>query len=385
MGIIDGLAAAFFSPAILTVGFYFWDNAWTGSAVVLNAFKGCFAATLFLLVIVILAIYSGRSFWPEVPEEDTAMVWLSSFLGIVLGDSFWLLALARIGARRVILIDAIKPFLSAVAAAFMLQETPGWQVVLGMFITSSGVLCVALEKKPKKSTESIEEHEVPSVVLAPAGLREVQCGSAAAETVGAADVEPQLSESVHAPGVVLDGCCLEKDGDDKSTKVTRHLGEMEELTVGYAMSALNCLFDVAGALLTKRHGRAMTTWHINVLRFGSAGFEIALFLLLASAAASMRGQQTLAWAALPRLSTRSWFMICTGVFFATFCTPALHQYALFQIDLAVYTTLISMGPVWALPVGVALKNEGVSLRTLLGSTFAVAGVVPMALGQAERT
>ena len=49
---------------------------------------------------------------------------LSSLLGIVLADTWWLVSLARLGARRMIAIDAIKPFLAVAFGAAILGV--GW-------------------------------------------------------------------------------------------------------------------------------------------------------------------------------------------------------------------------------------------------------------------
>lgn len=47
---------------------------------------------------------------------------LSAMLGIVIGDNTWLRALRLLGARRVILVDALKPWLAAVLGHFLLDE-----------------------------------------------------------------------------------------------------------------------------------------------------------------------------------------------------------------------------------------------------------------------
>ena len=71
---------------------------------------------------------------------------LSAFLGITLGDNFWLLALKSIGARRVILVDAIKPFLAALIAWPLFGEAISYLTVIGMIVCSAGILYVSLEK-----------------------------------------------------------------------------------------------------------------------------------------------------------------------------------------------------------------------------------------------
>ena len=112
-----GLVAALLAPAVLTIGFYIWDKTWTGSAIFLNAWKGTFASSVFFLVILIHAAILQQGIFPPETEGDViGWLMLSSFLGIVIGDTFWLMALSRIGALHCILVDSIKPFLAAVLA-----------------------------------------------------------------------------------------------------------------------------------------------------------------------------------------------------------------------------------------------------------------------------
>jgi drug/metabolite transporter (DMT)-like permease len=47
---------------------------------------------------------------------------MSAMLGIVVGDNTWLRALRLLGARRVIVVDAMKPWLAAVLGHFLLDE-----------------------------------------------------------------------------------------------------------------------------------------------------------------------------------------------------------------------------------------------------------------------
>eukprot|EP00929_Paragymnodinium_shiwhaense_P025663 TRINITY_DN15463_c0_g1_i2.p1 TRINITY_DN15463_c0_g1~~TRINITY_DN15463_c0_g1_i2.p1 ORF type:complete len:106 (-),score=14.59 TRINITY_DN15463_c0_g1_i2:8-325(-) len=89
------------------------------------------------------------------------------------------------------------------------------------------------------------------------------------------------------------------------------------------------------------------------------------------------------WSALPSLSARQWGLLCLGIFFVTFLCPAMTQFAIFEIPVAIYMTLTSTGPVWTLPIGYAVKGEPISRRALLGSSLAVLGVVPMALSHAQ--
>ena len=49
-----------------------------------------------------------------------------------------------------------------------------------------------------------------------------------------------------------------------------------EMSVGYVLAFLNVLFDVAGSAITKHYGVGLTTWDINLVRFGSAAVILGI-------------------------------------------------------------------------------------------------------------
>ncbi len=54
------------------------------------------------------------------------------------------------------------------------------------------------------------------------------------------------------------------------------------------------------------------------------------------------------------------------------------HFALFKVpSLAVFSTLMCVGPIYALPLGYVIKGEKVSARAVGGSVLAVVGVIPM--------
>jgi len=67
----------------------------------------------------------------------------------------------------------------------------------------------------------------------------------------------------------------------------------------------------------------------------------------------------------------------------TFAAPALSTFALYLISLPAYATLTALGPVYALPLGYAIRRDGVTRRAVLGALLAVAGIVPLALHSAR--
>ena len=73
-------------------------------------------------------------------------------------------------------------------------------------------------------------------------------------------------------------------------------------------------------------------------------------------------------------------LVAGGVLFVTFFTPALSNYALFQIALALALTLGSVGPLYALPLTYIMQHgqRRPSFRAFLGSALSVAGIVVLA-------
>ena len=117
---------------------------WTGDAYALNLVK-CSVGSLGFVLVGALARGDG---WLAALTPD-ALRWLvaSALVGIVVGDNLWLRALRVLGARRVILVDVLKPFVAAALARVELGEGVSPGIVVGMAVTMGGVLAVALERE----------------------------------------------------------------------------------------------------------------------------------------------------------------------------------------------------------------------------------------------
>jgi drug/metabolite transporter (DMT)-like permease len=86
--------------------------------------------------------------WPAGVGTD-AILWLSlsSFIGIVIGDSLLFKAFILIGPRLTTLIFASSPILATVIAWFFLGEKLGWLDLAGVVITLSGISWVVSERQ----------------------------------------------------------------------------------------------------------------------------------------------------------------------------------------------------------------------------------------------
>ena len=375
MPALSGALASLAAPLLMTVGLAVWDLHWRGSAFALNMFKGSLATVGFLLLSVVTRLgpdsdpISGARFTGEV----VVPLVLSSFLGILVGDFAWLEALRLIGARRVILVDALKPFLSAVLGWAVLGEELNWWAVAGIAVTAGGVTAVSLEKTVAEGGGSESEEESEEESEAVEREEELEAAAAIKIRVGGSSGSPQVS-SARASG--RGGAGLGYSG------------------LGYFWAAINVVFDCFASVLTKRHGEGLNAWEIGLVRFGSASAAMVLISGLmalrekwkekplsssSSSNSSKASPAARPWYKLPSMSLPSYLHVSFGVFLVTFACSALRNYALFEIPLAAALTLGAVGPIYALPVVWLVKGEEVTGRAAGFTVLAVCGVAILCL------
>lgn len=353
--------ASLLSPAMMVIGFFLWEGAWKGSGFTLNVVKGSIASVIFVFTVSLSE--RGLTRLESASTESISFLLLSSFLGIVIGDSMWLEALTSIGARRVIIIDSIKPGLGALLGSALLGEPYGLNTVLGLILSTVGILMVCLEEK--KEDDTVEEATNAS----------------------------NLRKNVSGEQGAIDSRFL----------------------WGYIYAVLNVLFDVYGSVLTKEYGleEDFNTFELNLVRFGSA----SLCLLWFMGVANLLHQATLKsgstkdendeeegtgliemnkmaiseseniqdsayvarierkWFEIPDQSPRNWGLVAGGVFCVTYVANSLSNFALLETEMSVCLTLTSIGPLISLPVGYFFKNEAITNRAFLGTLSSVAGIV----------
>ena len=416
----SGLVAAAVSPLLGAVGLFLWGKVWTGDAYALNLVK-CSVGSLGFVLVGALARGDG---WLAALTPD-ALRWLvaSALVGIVVGDNLWLRALRVLGARRVILVDVLKPFVAAALARVELGEGVSPGIVVGMAVTMGGVLAVALERENADGRRGREKGEGGDGGEAPgAGGEGMNAGE------GGSDGEDDGEEVNGGEGASVTNRAGEKEEGLPNSVTVEHLGRSDgrsaasasvlrvgpspisdasprgALAGGYAAAAANVALDAWGTVLTKRHGGDLDTWEINFVRFGSAAATLALGAAFARAldrssdrrddpggsrpgSSAGGGSAPFSFAAArfpsPALTRREWAQIVAGVAFTTFAAPAAGNWALFRVSsLAVFSTLTCLGPMWALPLGWAVEGQRVTARAVAGSAAAVAGVAPMFFAEA---
>lgn len=333
---------------------------------------------------------------------------LSSTLGIIIGDVLWLEALSILGAKHVIIIDSIKPFGAAILGRVVLDEVlmpPAWG---GMILTVVGIGVVGWEEQ-RSPISSSADATIPTQEVK--GVN----ASASAVDITADQMEDSILRIEYNNEHEQDGVAREEQKSSATigTHSTEYqtVGDCSDIKQinykrGYACAVVNVLADSLGSLLTKQYGVGMTTWSINLIRFGFAG------AVLVGISISMRMKQQISrsskndnvnamninkvdnisvlhkhesgcplprWFELPTLTRRGWVKISTGVGLVTFLCPALSNYSLFQITLGLAVSLGSVGPLYGLILDWPFKGRRPTVYGCIGAFFAVAGVAVLSL------
>lgn len=263
-------------------------------------------------------------------------------------------------------MDSLKPFLAVLVGRIFLGEELKSGAVVGLVFTVVGVLLVGLEHKK----ELVNDGDLPG-------------GTTNSQEPVANETYPLLDENF----------ILSQDRSKKLRNVSSYADERRQRTqkigetyYGLCMGVLNVILHTFGALITKIYGVGMNTWEINLVRFGFAGIVMLLISLVMHLRQfvwmkpnDVGHTNDTDWYSLPTLNTSRWIRVCFGVALVSFLCPALTNYAMFQVALALLLTLESVGPLYSLPLAYLLENEKHTFRASLGAILAVTGIIILAV------
>jgi drug/metabolite transporter (DMT)-like permease len=108
---------------------------------VLNFVKGVVAIALLVLTLLL-----RNEFFVSLNSTAVLLLLLSGVVGIGLGDTAYFAALNCLGARRVLLMEALAPPIAALLALIFLQEVLSLQAWIGIGLTIAGVAWVITER-----------------------------------------------------------------------------------------------------------------------------------------------------------------------------------------------------------------------------------------------
>lgn len=361
-----GVLAAIACPFFGTLGFIIWDIQWEkggGSGFSLNLFK-CNLASLIFLCTVIYQFHSRSSTGIEIYTTEIVLaLMVSSSLGIIIGDTLWLDSLRILGARRVIIMDSLKPFLGAALGRLFLQEETNKSFIFAISITVIGILIVSFESEDRKETiqnDRNNKNHDESIIT-----------KSATTTTSYGSIEDEENYSQH------DRISGESNRNDKLRQ--------EELLKGWIFAALNVIFDSCGNVITKTFAIHLSSFEVNLVRFGFAGLVlvfVSIFMRLTDSNSNRLNDSSITplWYRLPDLTVLSWLRVSFGVLLVTFLSPSLYIYGLFRIKLGVALTLGALSPLFAVPMEWLLKGYKPTYRAFVGAILSIIGVVILSLG-----
>lgn len=380
MSVVEGIVAALLAPLLVVIGFLVWDNEWKASAFSLNLFKCSLTSLGFLVMVIVTTTTTATSsIWNTASWNVLGALMLSSTIGILIGDWVWLEGMRILGARKIIAVDSFKPFLAAGMGHVVFGESITIGVLVGLSITIVGVSIVALERADPSPAATT--HHVPVVIDQDIP---VTASAAAAET-----------DHLLRMGTVVDNNDNNNNFSYSESRKSR-IQPPSEITYGIVMAVLNVVLHTCGATLTKLYGVHLSTFEINLVRFGFAALVMGLVSIGMSSIfhyyppgdITITTTAELPWYKLPpikSLSTYSWSRIMLGVLFVSFLQPSLTNYSMFQISLALLLTLESIGPLYALPLAWLLQGERPTWVALVGAILAVAGIGVLSLSETKHS
>ncbi len=264
-----------------------------------------------LLMLVTLALISGR-IWPvSLPAWETGLLAASGIVGLTLGDTLYFAALTRLAARRTLLLLSLAPPFTALMAWPALGEPLTLKMVTGMSVTLAGVAWVITERHTTDDS-----------------------------TVGEAQSPRDTGHTVMG------------------------LNRFEWIGVGAGVGAAACQ---AGAnVLIKEGGISIGALEISIVRLTFGVMGLAIFLRVMDQLDDITSPFT-AWRPAGLIVGAT----LIGTYLGVWLKVAGVRYTEFT---GIASTLSSTSPVFVLPMAWFFDREELSGRSVLGAFVAVAGI-----------
>ena len=115
-----------------------------------------------------MVLVSGAQF--EIDSAHIMPILLSSFVGVVLGDYFLFVAMARLGPRLTGILFAANAPIAAVLGWLILSESLGWEVIAALILGFIGIVLAILFGKRRHNVHIWEQIKQPLWIGVGAGL-----------------------------------------------------------------------------------------------------------------------------------------------------------------------------------------------------------------------
>lgn len=317
---------ALLAPIGTALGFMMYNENWTGSAFSLNLVKNCVVCVYFSATLLLLHLFAPTTMTTSLSctsREALLTVLphlaLSAVVGVVLGDSAAIASLRRLGSRRYLLIDCLKPALATAIGIVLFGEKASIRIALGILAVAVGVY---------------------------------------------------IASTANTPGP-------EEEVEGRAGGGNKNATEDVGLITGYALALAQLAFDTSGSSILKRHviGYGVGPLVVGLVRFASAAIVLGMISLAAriihtSAESSRKikehfttkatmkpvelsstppsSSSKMAWwrPIPPGMTLRNWKFCIGGTFFVTFLAPALYLRSLGVLPYGIATALSCTAPMY---------------------------------------
>lgn len=157
LGSVFSLAAAFFWAGGVIL---FKKSGEVFSPVTLNIYKSIVALILVSLTMVV----TGIDFIPDKPSDDWAMLALSGFLGITLADLFFFMALNRLGAGLMAIVECLYLPCVILFSFLLLNENLSIGGMIGGMMVLSAVFLGSYVPRSKKMEIDKNPHLLSGII-----------------------------------------------------------------------------------------------------------------------------------------------------------------------------------------------------------------------------
>jgi len=346
----------------LTRGFFqlffqVWDDKWRGQVFALNLVKGLIASLVFLAVLVATSSLPSLS--------GASPLFASAFLGIVVGDCVWLAALRRLGTRRLLLFDCLRPVVCDT------EQRDTHHPLVGLLQHSAANPCA--------------EPTFAEFCTRPACMSVMRALSQVAAIAGAISLgEPLTARTAAGITLVISGVYIGSPTDQQ--EADRGKGTPKLGAAGLALACAHLSLDMGGQFITKTGHGNYSSLQINFLRFGSATAFLLLTKLAVYCFSSVLGKPQPTWSQMPSveemgrpvLSDR-WRATIMATVLVTNIAPWLFVSSLIRLPLGLASTLSCLGPLYEPPLALAVGGTPMKQSAVMGGLLAVLGVAVLTL------
>ena len=270
---------------------------------------------LALLILFVVHRLLFGSWWPPLSPESWWYLGASGFVGLAIGDQFLYRALIDAGPRLSTLVMTVAPALTALLAWPVLDEPMTWLAIFGMLLTLGGIAWVVV-------------------------AREQPGHGRAYPNLTRGIIFSLLGGAGQAVGLILAKLGMGEVGSD--------------LSVG--------------------------PWSATLVRmfFGAIGATI-LFTFLISRWLARPNVKPAPTSSEGQSRGRIFLCILIGAIFGPVLGVWLGLVSIERIDAGVAATLMSLSPIFILPVARIVEHEHISARAIFGAVLAVIGVAVLVM------